>query len=73
MRPYSPAAGLPDGLTDKPVVPADIGHHSGWMNHAYAERLEIITVGRKRTGSYWEHVLQPAVRSISGIRRYLTL
>ena len=41
MGPDGPTADLLDGLTDKPVVLADIGHHSYWVNHAAMDRLEI--------------------------------
>ena len=41
MGPNGPTAKLLDGLTDKPVVLADIGHHSYWVNHAAMERLGI--------------------------------
>ena len=41
MGPNGPTAELLDGLTDKPVVLADIGHHSYWVNHAAMNRLGI--------------------------------
>ena len=41
MGPDGPTAELLDGLTDKPVVLADIGHHSYWVNHVSMERLGI--------------------------------
>ena len=41
MGPDGPTADLLDGLTDKPVVLADIGHHSYWVNHAAMNRLGI--------------------------------
>ena len=41
MGPNGPTADLLDGLTDKPVVLADIGHHSYWVNHAAMNRLGI--------------------------------
>ena len=41
MGPDGPTAELLDPLTDKPVVLADIGHHSYWVNHAAMERLGI--------------------------------
>ena len=41
MGPDGPPAELLDPLTDKPVVPADIGHHSYWVNHAAMDRLGI--------------------------------
>jgi predicted amidohydrolase YtcJ len=41
MGPDGPTADLLDGLTDKPVVLADIGHHSYWVNHAAMDRLGI--------------------------------
>ena len=41
MGPAGPTAELLDPLTDKPVVRADIGHHSYWVNHAAMERLGI--------------------------------
>ena len=41
MGPDGPTAEWLDGLTDKPVVLADIGHHSYWVNHAAMERLGI--------------------------------
>ena len=41
MGENGPTADLLDGLTDKPVVLADIGHHSYWVNHAAMKRLNI--------------------------------
>ena len=41
MGPDGPTAQLLDPLTDKPVVLADIGHHSYWVNHAAMDRLGI--------------------------------
>ena len=41
MGPNGPTADLLEGLTDKPVVLADIGHHSYWVNHAAMNRLGI--------------------------------
>ncbi len=41
MGPNGPTADLLNGLTDKPIVLADIGHHSYWVNHAAMERLGI--------------------------------
>ncbi|MBR2554641.1 MAG: amidohydrolase family protein [Aeriscardovia sp.] len=41
MGPSGPTADLLDGITDKPIVLADIGHHSYWVNHAAMERLGI--------------------------------
>lgn len=41
MGPDGPGAELLDPLTDKPVVLADIGHHSYWVNHTAMERLGI--------------------------------
>ena len=41
MGPNGPTAELLDGLTDKPVVLADIGHHSYWVNHVAMNRLGI--------------------------------
>ncbi len=41
MGANGPTADLLDGLTDKPVVLADIGHHSYWVNHAAMKRLGI--------------------------------
>ena len=41
MGPDGPTAELLDPLTDKPIVLADIGHHSYWVNHAAMERLGI--------------------------------
>ena len=41
MGPDGPTAELLDGLTDKPVVLADMGHHSYWVNHAAMDRLGI--------------------------------
>ena len=41
MGPNGPTADLLDGMTDKPIVLADIGHHSYWVNHAAMERLGI--------------------------------
>ena len=38
MGPNGPTAELLNGLTDKPIVLADIGHHSYWVNHAAMER-----------------------------------
>ena len=38
MGPDGPTADLLDGLTDKPVVLADIGHHTYWVNHAAMDR-----------------------------------
>ena len=34
-------ADLLEGLTDRPIVLADIGHHSYWVNHAAMNRLGI--------------------------------
>ena len=36
-----PTADMLDGLTDKPIVITDIGHHSYWVNHAAMNRLGI--------------------------------
>ena len=36
-----PTADMLDGLTDKPIVLADIGHHSYWVNRAAMDRLGI--------------------------------
>ena len=36
-----PTADMLNGLTEKPVVLADIGHHSYWVNHAAMDRLGI--------------------------------
>ena len=41
MGENGPTADLLDGLTDKPIVLADIGHHSYWVNHAAMTRLNI--------------------------------
>lgn len=41
MGPDGPGAALLDGITDKPIVLADIGHHSYWVNHAAMDRLGI--------------------------------
>ena len=41
MGPEGPSAELLEGLTDKPVVLADMGHHSYWVNHAAMDRLGI--------------------------------
>ena len=41
MGPDGPTADLLNGMTDKPIVLADIGHHSYWVNHAAMERLGI--------------------------------
>ena len=41
MGPKGPTADLLNGLTDKPIVIADIGHHSYWVNHAAMDRLGI--------------------------------
>ena len=41
MGSNGPTADLLDGLTEKPVVLADIGHHSYWVNHAAMDRLGI--------------------------------
>lgn len=41
MGPNGPTADLLNGLTDKPIVLADIGHHSYWVNHAAMDRLGI--------------------------------
>ena len=41
MGPDGPTADLLDGLTDRPVVLADAGHHSYWVNHAAMNRLGI--------------------------------
>ncbi|MBQ3426914.1 MAG: amidohydrolase [Clostridia bacterium] len=41
MGPDGPTADMLDGLTEKPVVLADIGHHSYWVNHAAMDRLGI--------------------------------
>ena len=41
MEPNGPTADMLDGLTEKPVVLADIGHHSYWVNHAAMARLGI--------------------------------
>ena len=34
-------ADMLEGLTDRPIVLADIGHHSYWVNHAAMDRLGI--------------------------------
>ena len=34
-------ADMLEGLTDKPIVLADVGHHSYWVNHAAMDRLGI--------------------------------
>ena len=39
--PNGPTADMLDGLTDKPIVLADGGLHSYWVNHAAMERLGI--------------------------------
>ena len=36
-----PTADMLDGLTDKPIVITDIGHHSYWVNHAAKNRMGI--------------------------------
>ena len=36
-----PTADMLEGITDKPVVISDIGHHSYWVNHAAMDRLGI--------------------------------
>ena len=41
MGPDGPTADLLNGVTDKPVVLADMGHHSYWVNHAAMDRLGI--------------------------------
>ncbi len=41
MGPDGPTADLLNGITDKPIVLADISHHSYWVNHAAMERLGI--------------------------------
>lgn len=41
MGPNGPTADLLSGLTDKPIVLADLGHHSYWVNHAAMEYLGI--------------------------------
>ena len=41
MGPDGPTADLLNGMTDKPIVLADIGHHSYWVNHAAMERLGV--------------------------------
>lgn len=38
---FSPTADMLDGLTDKPIVITDIGHHSYWVNQAAMDRLGI--------------------------------
>ena len=39
--PYGPTADMLDGLSDKPIVIADLGLHSYWVNHAALKRLGI--------------------------------
>lgn len=39
--PDGPCADMLYGLTDKPIVLVDIGHHSYWVNHPAMERLGI--------------------------------
>ena len=41
MGPDGPTADLLNGVTDRPVVLADMGHHSYWVNHAAMDRLGI--------------------------------
>ncbi len=41
MGPNGPTADLLNGLTDKPIVLSDLGHHSYWVNHAAMDRLGI--------------------------------
>lgn len=38
---FNPSADMLEGLSDKPIVITDIGHHSYWVNHAAMDRLSI--------------------------------
>ena len=41
FEPNGPTADMLEGLTDKPIVIVDLGHHFFWVNHAAMKRLRI--------------------------------